>query len=83
MLGLVAAPLVPLPRSDRGALASGRPERAVELQKLSDELTARINVAVDLHRGDMVAFTARTLHRVTRVETGERLVLLSFADWHR
>jgi len=29
-------------------------------------------------RGDMIAFTAETPHQVTRIKTGERLVLVCF-----
>ena len=45
------------------ALASGRPERAVELQKLSDELTARINVAADQFADGILS--GEQMHRIT------------------
>lgn len=45
------------------ALASGRPERAVELQKLSDDLTARLNVAADQFADGILS--GEQMHRIT------------------
>ncbi len=45
------------------ALASGRPERAKELQKLSDDLTARLDVAADQYAEG--ALTSEQLRRIS------------------
>ncbi|GAA1550429.1 hypothetical protein GCM10009827_083870 [Dactylosporangium maewongense] len=38
---------------------------------------------MDLHRGDLVAFTARTPHAVRKVTAGRRLVLVAFGEYRR
>jgi alkylated DNA repair dioxygenase AlkB len=42
---------------------------------------ATFDGTVALQSGDLVAFTARTPHKVAPVETGERIVLICFGRW--
>lgn len=37
----------------------------------------------DLHKGDMLAFTAQTPHAVDKLESGERYVLIVFGEYRR
>ncbi|MGI5179545.1 2OG-Fe(II) oxygenase [Dactylosporangium sp. CA-152071] len=38
---------------------------------------------MDLHRGDLIAFTSRTPHAVRQITAGRRLVLVAFGEYRR